>query len=56
MDRSEEAYPAVPYDSWMPTKETLHRFAQVLGKVRLAASPRRNHSWNVPLHLTGRGL
>jgi hypothetical protein len=34
----------------------LHRFTQVVGKVRLAASHRRNHWWNVPFHLTGRGL
>ena len=34
----------------------MHRFTQILGKIRLAASPRRNHWWNAPLHLTGRGL
>lgn len=50
------AFPDLPYDSWTATKETLHRFVQIVGKVRLAASPRRNHWWNVPLHLTGRGL
>ncbi|TCK24544.1 DUF5996 family protein [Pseudonocardia endophytica] len=49
-------FPDLPYDSWTPTRETLHRFAQIVGKVRLAASHRRNHWWNVPLHLTGRGL
>jgi hypothetical protein len=51
-----ELFPDLPYDSWTATRETLHRFVQVVGKVRLAASPRRNHWWNVPLHLTGRGL
>ncbi|MBW0116507.1 DUF5996 family protein [Pseudonocardia abyssalis] len=50
-----ELLPAVPYESWSGTIPTLHRFAQVVGKVRLAASPLRNHWWNVPLHLTGRG-
>jgi hypothetical protein len=44
------------YADWTPTRETLHRFVQILGKIRLAASPRRNHWWNVPLHVTGRGL
>jgi hypothetical protein len=48
--------PVPDYAEWRPTKETLHRFLQILGKLRLAASPRRNHWWNVPLHLTGRGL
>jgi hypothetical protein len=51
-----ELFPPIPYESWRPCKETLHRFAQIVGKVRLAASPRRNHWWNVPFHLTGRGI
>jgi hypothetical protein len=51
-----EPFPAVPLESWADSKETLHRFDQIVGKIRLAASPRRNHWWNVPLHLTGRGL
>ncbi|MFF4652237.1 DUF5996 family protein [Streptomyces sp. NPDC001380] len=51
-----ELFPPLPYEEWRATKETLHRFAQVVGKVRLAASPRRNHWWNVPFHLTGRGM
>ncbi|UNZ21576.1 DUF5996 family protein [Streptomyces sp. 891-h] len=46
----------MPLDWWRPTKETLHRFAQIVGKIRLAASPRRNHWWNVPFHVTGRGI
>ncbi len=50
-----ELLPAHPYPAWADTMATVHRFAQLVGKVRLAASPRRNHWWNVPLHLTGRG-
>ncbi|MCM3687020.1 DUF5996 family protein [Kocuria rosea] len=50
------ALPAIPYGSWRDTLDTVHRFAQVVGKVRLAAAPRRNHWWNVPFHLTGRGI
>jgi hypothetical protein len=49
-------WPDMPYASWLPTKETVHRFTQVVGKIRLAAAPRRNHWWNVTFHLTGRGL
>jgi hypothetical protein len=49
-------WPDMSYASWQETKETLHRFAQLVGKIRLAAAPRRNHWWNVTLHLTGRGL
>lgn len=50
-----ELFPAIPLAEWRDTKETLHRFAQIIGKIRLAASVQRNHWWNVPLHLTGRG-
>ncbi|HEU0089313.1 MAG TPA: DUF5996 family protein [Pseudonocardiaceae bacterium] len=51
-----ELFPPIPLQSWVDTKATLHRFAQIVGKIRLAASPRRNHWWNVPFHVTGRGI
>jgi hypothetical protein len=51
-----ELFPPIPLASWQDTKQTLHRFCQVVGKIRLAASVRRNHWWNVPFHLTGRGI
>ncbi|MEU1704156.1 DUF5996 family protein [Streptomyces sp. NPDC005706] len=46
----------MPLTEWRDTKETLHRFEQIVGKIRLAASARRNHWWNVPFHVTGRGI
>jgi hypothetical protein len=51
-----ELFPPMPLTEWQDTKATVHRFAQVVGKIRLAASVRRNHWWNVPFHLTGRGI
>ncbi|WP_019634579.1 DUF5996 family protein [Actinomadura atramentaria] len=51
-----EPFPSIPLDEWRAAKDTFHRFAQIVGKVRLACSVRRNHWWNVPFHLTGRGL
>jgi hypothetical protein len=51
-----ELFAAMPLAGWRDTKATLHRYLQVVGKVRLAASVRRNHWWNVPFHLTGRGI
>jgi Family of unknown function (DUF5996) len=51
-----ELFPSMPLAEWRDTKETLHRFCQVVGKIRLASSPRRNHWWNVPFHLTARGI
>ena len=51
-----ELFPAFPLEMWNDTKQTLHRFAQIVGKVRLQHSPRRNHWWHVPFHLTGTGI
>ena len=34
-----EAWPALPYVEWAPTKKTLHLVAQMLGKARLALAP-----------------
>ncbi len=48
--------PELPLHAWEPTKTTLHLWAQIVGKVRLAASAPRNHWWNVPLYLDVRGL
>ena len=51
-----EMFPPIPLAEWKDSKETVHRFAQIVGKVRLACSARRNHWWNVPYHLTGQGI
>jgi hypothetical protein len=37
--------PELPFEPWEPTKETLHLWAQTVGKVRLAATPPQNHWW-----------
>ncbi|UJR87151.1 DUF5996 family protein [Sandaracinus amylolyticus] len=52
----EHAWPAIPLASWQPTYETLHRFTQVVGKIRLGLAPPRNHWWHVPLYASARGL
>ena len=38
------------------TAATLQMWSQIVGKVRLARSPRENHWWHVALYLTARGL
>lgn len=55
-EASSQVFAAMPLSQWVDTKDTLHRFAQIVGKVRMAQSPPRNHWWNVPFHLTGRGI
>jgi hypothetical protein len=41
---------------WQDTRDTLHLWTQVVGKVRMVNEPRLNHWWNVPLYVTARGL
>lgn len=48
--------PELQLDEWEPTKDTLHLWAQIVGKVRMASSPPRNHWWHVPLYVDVRGL
>ena len=46
----------MPLARWRPTKDTLHLYCQIIGKIRLALHPRLNHWWHVPLYVTPRGL
>jgi Family of unknown function (DUF5996) len=48
--------PALPLDDWEATKVTLHLWVQIVGKVRMASTPPRNHWWHVPLYVDVRGL
>lgn len=51
-----EDWPELPYEAWKDTYATLHRYCQIIGKVRLALAPMTNHWWQVPLYVTARGL
>jgi Family of unknown function (DUF5996) len=48
--------PALPFESWKDSFATLHMWAQMVGKVRLALCPLVNHWWNVTFYVTGRGM
>ncbi len=50
------AWPALPLESWSDTCATLHRWTQIVGKIRLSQSPWVNHSWHTTLYVTARGL
>jgi hypothetical protein len=49
-------WPELPLESWKETYATLHMWTQIVGKVRLALSPKVNHWWEVPLYVTSMGL
>ena len=50
------SWPDLPSTGWKDTRDTLHLWSQVVGKLCLAAMPWLNHSWHVALHVTARGL
>lgn len=49
-------WPELDLDAWEPTRDTLHLWTQVVGKIRLALAPPVNHWWHTPLYITARGL
>lgn len=49
-------WPDLLLTEWQATKDTLHMWTQIIGKIRLAQTPLVNHWWNVPLYVTARGL
>lgn len=49
-------WPSLPVEDWTDTRDTLHMWAQIVGKVRLAHAPLLNHWWQVTLYVTPRGL
>lgn len=55
MTQVNEPLPPIALESWRPTKETLHRFLQIVGKVALDQGIRRNHWWHMTFRNTARG-
>jgi len=49
-------WPELSFAAWRDTALTLQLWTQIVGKVRLALTPWINHSWQVPLYVTARGL
>ena len=41
---------------WGDTRDTLHMWLQIVGKIRMELTPLINHWWNVPLYVSARGL
>ncbi|HXZ46727.1 MAG TPA: DUF5996 family protein [Pseudolabrys sp.] len=56
MAAQSQRWPELSYAAWKDTRDTLHLWTQVVGKVRLELTPWLNHSWHVGLYVTTRGL
>lgn len=53
---AQPAWPALRVADWTATRDTLHMWTQIVGKIRLAHAPLVNHWWQVTLYVTPRGL
>lgn len=50
-----DVLPALPLETWEQTKDTLHLWTQIVGKVQLASAPPRNHWWHTTFRVTEHG-
>jgi hypothetical protein len=56
MSAAVNGWPSLPLHEWMATRDTLHMWLQIVGKIRLRQTPAINHSWHSTLYLTSCGL
>jgi hypothetical protein len=49
-------WPTLVVQDWQDTRDTVHLWTQIVGKVKLAVTPKVNHWWNVPLYVDAKGL
>jgi Family of unknown function (DUF5996) len=55
-ERTATGWPSLRVADWTETRDTLHMWTQIVGKVRLEHAPLLNHWWEVTLYVTPRGL
>src|ERR1700754_1592847 len=49
-------WPSLRVADWTPTRDTLHMWTQIVGKIRMAHMPLINHWWQVTSYVSPRGL
>lgn len=49
-------WPSLRVDDWTETRDTLHMWMQIVGKIRLAHAPLINHWWQTTLYVSPWGL
>jgi hypothetical protein len=49
-------WPPLMVDEWTATRDTLHMWTQIVGKIRMTRLPLLNHWWQVTLYVSHRGL
>src|SRR4051794_13533765 len=49
-------WPRLRVSDWPETRDTVHMWTQIIGKVRMAHAPLVNHWWQAALYVSPRGL
>ena len=49
-------WPSLTLSEWEDTRDTVHLWTQIVGKIALALGPMVNHWWQAALHVSERGL
>jgi hypothetical protein len=50
-----QPWPELPVAGWQDTRDTVHLWTQIVGKVRMALAPPENHWWQVPYYVNATG-
>lgn len=53
---SKNQLPELPYSQWIETRITLHLILQLIGKIRLDRTPRKNHWWFITQYISVHGF
>jgi len=48
--------PTLSLNDWNPTRDTLHQYARIIGKIRGRYMPKSKHWWHITLSVSARGL
>jgi Family of unknown function (DUF5996) len=47
-----DEWPSLMVDEWTATRDTLHMWTQIVGKIRMVHMPLINHWWQVTLYVS----
>ena len=56
MSKANQFFEPLPIEEWEETKNLLHIFMQIIGKIRMELFPKKNHWWHVTLFVSPRGI
>ena len=48
--------PNLMLSEWQPTRDTLHEYAKIIGKLRGHYMPKSKHWWHITLNVSAHGL